>query len=122
MEKWIIDKFVEGKPVTFGNAQTEKPWKDLLKDQLRDLVHEPLEQANVMLDFFLMPTRFIRQGNQFRNDLDNLAKPVLDSMVELNIFVNDSYILDLSLRKRKSNTEGVRIRIANFSKNDSSFD
>ena len=32
-----IDIFVEGRPVTFGNASTEKPWKDNIKNAFTNL-------------------------------------------------------------------------------------
>ena len=114
-----LDIFVEGKPVTFGNASTEKPWKDNIKKAFTNVKLEPIEKSKVALDFSLLPERFMKRGKQPLNDLDNLSKPVLDAMVEINVFSDDSGILDLTLRKRKSNKEGVRIRISEFSGNDS---
>ena len=114
-----LDIFVEGKPVTFGNASTEKPWKDNIKKAFTNVKLEPIEKSKVALDFSLLPERFMKRGKQPLNDLDNLSKPVLDAMVEINVFLYDSGILDLTLRKRKSNKEGVRIRISEFSGNDS---
>ena len=114
-----LDIFVEGKPVTFGNASTEKPWKDNIKKAFTNVKLEPIEKSKVALDFSLLPERFMKRGKQPLNDLDNLSKPVLDAMVEINVFLDDSGILDLTLRKRKSNKEGVRIRISEFSGNDS---
>ena len=110
-----LDIFVEGKPVTFGNASTEKPWKDNIKKAFTNVKLEPIEKSKVALDFSLLPERFMKRGKQPLNDLDNLSKPVLDAMVEINVFLDDSGILDLTLRKRKSNKEGVRIRISEFS-------
>jgi Holliday junction resolvase RusA-like endonuclease len=93
----------------------------LIKNELRSYIQEPIEKASVTLDFFLTPTRFMRQGKQPRNDLDNLAKPVLDSLVELGMFLDDSGILDLSLRKRKSNIEGVKIKVRTFAGSEFDF-
>ena len=121
-KKAIIDKFVEGKPVTFGDSKIERPWKDTIKNALSDWQEEPLEKATVQLDFSLIPTRFMRQGKQSRNDLDNLAKPVLDALVESGVFQDDSGILDLVLRKRKANVEGVSIKVYNFDRNEFNFD
>ena len=114
-----IDIFVEGRPVTFGNASTEKPWKDNIKNAFTNLELEPFEKSKVMLDFALLPERFMKRGKQKLNDLDNLSKPVLDALVEINIFLDDSGILDLTLKKRKSTEEGVRIRISAFSGDES---
>jgi len=54
--------------------------------------------------------------------LDNLAKPTLDALVELGVFTDDSGVLDLILRKRKSNVEGVKIRVSEFKKDEFNFD
>ena len=81
----LIDKFIEGKPVTFGDARTERPWKDTIINSLNDMNYEPLEKAKVTLDFTLIPKRFMRQGKQPRNDLDNLSKPVLDAVRKLKL-------------------------------------
>ncbi|MEX0656856.1 MAG: RusA family crossover junction endodeoxyribonuclease [Nitrosopumilaceae archaeon] len=120
-KKAIIDKFVEGKPVTFGDSKIERPWKDTIKNALSDWQGEPIEKAIVQLDFSLLPIRFMRQGKQARNDLDNLAKPTLDALVELGVFQDDSGILDLILRKRKANVEGVSIKVYHFKKNEFTF-
>ena len=114
-----VDVFVEGKPVTFGNASIEKPWKDSIKNAFNNVELDPLEKSTVTLDFALLPERFMKRGKQKLNDLDNLSKPVLDALVEINIFLDASGILDLTLRKRKSKKEGVRIRISEFSEDDS---
>jgi len=114
-KKEIIDIFVEGKPVTFGDTSIERPWKDTIKTAFSEINLEPIEKSEVTLDFALHIDRFMRRGKQPLNDLDNLAKPVLDALVEIGIFSDDSGVLDLILRKRKSNTEGVRIRISEFS-------
>jgi len=117
-KKEIIDIFVEGKPVTFGDTSIEKPWKDTIKNAFSEIKIEPIEKSKVILDFALHVDRFMRKGKQPRNDLDNLTKPVLDALVEKGVFSDDSGVLDLILRKRKSKIEGVRIRISEFSGSD----
>jgi len=117
-KKEIIDIFVEGKPVTFGDKKTEKPWKDTIIKSFNGIDINSIEKSKVMLEFLLTPDRFMRKGKQPRNDLDNLSKPVLDALVELGIFPDDSGVLDLILRKRKSNVQGVKIQIAVFDDNE----
>jgi Holliday junction resolvase RusA-like endonuclease len=114
----MIDILVEGKPVTFGNTSIDRPWKETIKNAFSEVNIESIEKSKVTLDFALLPERFMRKGEQPRNDLDNLSKPVLDALVELGIFPDDSGVLDLTLRKRKAKTEGVRIRISEFSGRD----
>ena len=79
---------------------------------------DPVRDAVVILDFYLKPERF--RGNKGRpgNDLDNLAKLVLDSLcIKVNgwrgygVLYDDTDVLDLLLRKRASTDEGIRIRL-----------
>ena len=81
-----------------------------------------IRKINSFIRFFLETRSIHATGKQPRNDLDNLSKPILDALVEIGIFEDDSGILDLTLRKRKSNTEGVRIQIRPFLQDDHSFD
>ena len=118
-KKEIIDIFVEGRPVTFAGGQPEQDWKNTIKNTIlpiwSELKMEPIDKSIVKLDFALLLERFMRRGGSKKNDLDNLAKPVLDVLVQVGVFTDDSGILDLTLRKRKSKKEGVRIRVSEFS-------
>ena len=125
MEKdFKIDIFVEGKPVTFGGSQPEQIWKQDISKAIRDMKwkNDPAEvcpygESKVILDFALTTERFMGTRENRKNDLDNLAKPVLDVLCsnsplgDFPIIEDDSMILDLNLTKRASSKEGVRIRI-----------
>ena len=125
MEKdFKIDIFVEGKPVTFGGSQPEQIWKQDISKVIHDMEweHDPSEvcpygESKVILDFALNDERVTGTRENPRNDLDNLAKPVLDVLCsnsplgDFPIIEDDSMILDLNLTKRASSKEGVRIRI-----------
>ena len=114
-KKEIVDIFVEGRPVTFAGEQPEQDWKNTIKNAFSEVEMEPIDKSVVKLDFALSLERFMRRGRSVKNDLDNLAKPVLDVLVQVGVFTDDSGILDLTLRKRKSKKEGVRIRVPEFS-------
>ena len=79
---------------------------------------EPIVKSTIKLDFALLLERFMRQGGSKKNDLDNLAKPVLDSLVDIKVLEDDTGVLNLTLRKRKSKKEGVRITVSEFSGQD----
>ena len=117
-KKEIVDIFVEGRPVTFAGEQPEQDWKNTIKNAFSEVGMEPIDKSVVKLDFALSLERFMRRGRSVKNDLDNLAKPVLDVLVQVGVFTDDSGILDLTLRKRKSKKEGVRIRVSEFSGQD----
>jgi len=117
-KKEIVDIFVEGRPVTFAGEQPEQDWKNTIKNAFSEVEIEPIDKSAVKLDFALSLERFMRRGRSVKNDLDNLAKPVLDVLVQVGVFTDDSGILDLTLRKRKSKKEGVRIRVSEFSEPD----
>ena len=114
-KKEIIDIFVEGRPITSAGEQPEQDWKNTIKNAFSEVEMEPIDKSVVKLDFALSLERFMRRGRSVKNDLDNLAKPVLDVLVQVGVFTDDSGILDLTLRKRKSKKEGVRIRVSEFS-------
>ena len=125
MEKdFKIDIFVEGKPVTFGGSQPEQIWKQDISKAILAMEgeHDPYDvcpygESKVILDFALNAERVTGTKENPRNDLDNLAKPVLDVLCsnsplgDFPIIEDDSMILDLNLTKRASSKEGVRIRI-----------
>ena len=121
-KKEIIDIFVEGRPVTFAGGQPEQDWKNTIKNTIlpiwSELKMEPIDKSIVKLDFALLLERFMRRGGSKKNDLDNLAKTILDTLVAIGVLRDDSGVLDLTLRKRKSKKEGVRIRVSEFSGQD----
>lgn len=132
MEKdFIIDIFVEGKPVTFGGSQPEQIWKQDISKAIHDMEWEndpaevcPYGESKVILDFALTTERFMGTRENRKNDLDNLAKPVLDELTsnrplgDFPIIEDDSMILELILSKRSSSKEGVRIRIIPYDHDD----
>lgn len=121
MSSILFEKRITGKPVTFGNAKTELPWKNLIKEQIGAWDSESIRKTSIVLDFFLDSSRFTNKGKITKNDLDNLAKPVLDALVESKILFSDSEVLDLVLRKRIDSNEGVRIRIYEWNEENFKF-
>ena len=121
-KKEIIDIFVEGTPVTYSGGQPEEDWKNTIKNIIHpiwaELKMEPIDKSIIKLDFALLLERFMRQGGSKKNDLDNLAKPVLDSLVDIKVLEDDTGVLNLTLRKRKSKKEGVQITVSEFSGQD----
>ena len=121
-KKEIIDIFVEGTPVTYSGEQPEEDWKNTIKNIIHpiwaELKMEPIDKSIIKLDFALLLERFMRRGESKKNDLDNLAKTILDTLVAIGVLRDDSGVLDLTLRKRKSKKEGVRIRVSEFSGQD----
>ena len=121
-KKEIIDIFVEGRPETFAGGQPEQDWKNTIKTTIlpiwSELKMEPIVKSTIKLDFALLLERFMRQGGSKKNDLDNLAKPVLDSLVDIKVLEDDTGVLNLTLRKRKSKKEGVQITVSEFSGQD----
>ena len=106
---------MEGKPVTYSVEQPEEDWKNTIKNACYEVELEPIDKSILKLDFALLLERFMRRGGSKKYDLDNLAKTILDTLVEIGVLRDDSGVLYLTLRKRKSKKEGVRIRVSEFS-------
>ena len=105
----LFKKLVRGKPSVWANQPLEGQWRETLRKSLADKNqpdHLPHRHLAVSLDFFLAPNRLT-----LGNDLDNLAKPVLDILVQEGFIKVDSLVCRLELTKTKAEKEGVQIQI-----------
>ena len=96
--KKILECKIFGRVSSWGNPPHEEIWKSNLEEQLSRM--KPQEPSNVQkfsikIDFYINKDR-IEKGN----DLDNLAKPVLDSLIKTGFISDDSLVYHLELSKR----------------------
>jgi len=121
-------------PKTYGD-----PAKDLLyRKSVKDIIlskagpwdREPLARASIILKFGLSKERFFGRNG---NDLDNLAKLVLDALsLEVKskgatwrgygIMRSDPYVLDLVLIKRETQPEYTKILVFPYEEREAFLD
>lgn len=111
---------IRGRPSPWANGDHESRWRQAVADQARLAIEAPFDAAvrptRVVVEFRMIGTR--------RGDLDNLAKPVLDTLFRQSrrskhpiacIFGCDDFHLDeLVLRRIRVETaesEGATITI-----------
>lgn len=111
-------------PSPWGNAEKEQYWREYIAEDVGKRVHQPLTvpdntQFEVKIEFYFISSRFFSSG-----DLDNLAKPVLDTLFRQRaasrfptgcLFkLDDARVTSLLLTKQvvgKEEHEGAKIRV-----------
>ena len=109
----LFDLMVPGQVCTNSNKETIHSWRQVLERFFASLhlVHIQRRKISVELKFFLAPRRIY--GIQ-KNDLDNLAKPVLDAMKRIGIIQDDADIFRLEVTKLPSSAEGVHVLVRDW--------
>lgn len=96
---------IRGRPSPWANQPQEGVWRSQIADQVRETVPEPFSKEirprKVRIEFLMIQSR--------RGDLDNLAKPVLDTLFRQSrksahpvacIFMcDDCHIEELTLKR-----------------------
>lgn len=92
---------IRGVPAPFANGEPEQQWREAISHQCGsrvDLGGERHLRFKVWIQFLLAPGRCFNG-----NDIDNLAKPVVDTLVNENngalFLVDDTYLSDLTVTK-----------------------
>lgn len=110
----LFDLMVPGQVSTNSNRETIHTWREVLERFFASLhlTHIQRRKISVELKFFLAPKRIY--GMQ-KNDLDNLAKPVLDAMKRIKIIQDDADIFRLEVTKFPTNgEEGMYIKVRDW--------
>jgi len=123
-----LDISVRGmKPVSFGGGEPEKQWWEELATKAQLVrASQPLPAITAPARFTVEMVFFLREayGNKLEgSDLDNLAKPVLDTLFKgrkqpptgILFDLDDAFVAKLIMEKRLAATqeeEGVDIIVA----------
>ena len=113
----MMEFVIRGIPSPWANGEPEVRWRKAIATQVPPRPEIPAGAVfEVELEFCVHPDRLLRG-----NDLDNLAKPVLDTLFTQSrpskhptgaLFgVDDGQVVDLKLRKTAAQEEGVRVAI-----------
>ena len=93
----LLDTNIEGHISTNSNRESVIKWRDSVERSLGslDLSFSNKQKISVELKFWISEYRLRTR----RNDLDNLVKPVLDSMKQIGMINDDAEIFHLDVTK-----------------------
>jgi Holliday junction resolvase RusA-like endonuclease len=106
----ILFTKIQGEIMTNSNRQKIEKWKDSMDRSLASLHFQKIhdKKLHVSLKFWISKGRLQNR----KNDLDNLTKPVLDSMKRMGLIEDDSFIYHLESSKfPTSGEEEVQLEI-----------
>lgn len=107
----LFEICVNGHVSTNSGRERIDDWRKSLERRFAslDLVMLQEKKLSVEIKFWLSYRRI--SGLQ-KNDLDNLAKPILDAMKRIGLIIDDAMIFHLDVSKFPTNAdEGVYIRV-----------
>ena len=113
MNNAILFTKIQGEITTNSNKQKIGKWRDSMDRTLASLHFQKIHNRKlyVSLKFWISKERLQNR----KNDLDNLTKPVLDSMKRTGLIEDDSFIYHLEVSKFPTNDEEeVQISIKSF--------
>jgi len=109
----ILFTKIQGEITTNSNKQKIVKWRDSMDRSLASLHFQKIhgEKLRISLKFWISKERLQNR----KNDLDNLTKPVLDSMKRIGLIEDDAFIYHLEVSKFPTNEEEeVQIWIRQF--------
>ncbi len=93
----LLDTNIQGHISTNSNREVISKWRNNVERSLGslDISFVSRQKISVELKFWLSEYRLRTR----RNDLDNLAKPILDSMKQIGMIRDDAEIFHLDITK-----------------------
>jgi len=110
MKTALLFTTIQGEITTNSNKQKIGKWRDSMDRTLASLRFQKIhgKKLSVSLKFWISKERLQNR----KNDLDNLTKPVLDSLNRIGLIEDDSFIYHLDVAKfPTSDEEEVQITI-----------
>ena len=99
----ILETSIQGNISTNSNREKASVWKDDVARSLGSLDISIFDRQKISVD-----VKFWISSNRLRsrhNDLDNLVKPVLDSMKNIGLIQDDAEVFHLDVTKFSTNGE-----------------
>jgi len=109
----LFNTSIQGRVSTNYNREAVLNWRQLVENAFASLTFPNIDQRRLAVDlkFWLSQGRLQTQ----KNDLDNLAKPVLDSMKRIGIIHDDSHIFHLTIEKFPTiGEEGIYVKMSDW--------
>lgn len=95
--KTILNANISGEIMTNSNREKIKRWRDSMDRTLSSFHFQKMhgQKLQISLKFWILKERLQNR----KNDLDNLTKPVLDSLKRIGIIEDDAFIYHLEVAK-----------------------
>jgi len=99
----ILFTTIQGEIMTNSNQQKIRKWRDSMDRSLASLHFQKIHgrRLSITLKFWISKERLQNR----KNDLDNLTKPVLDSLKRIGLIEDDAFIFHLEVSKFPTNEE-----------------
>ena len=99
----LVETSIQGHICTNSNKEFVAKWRGNVERSLGslNLSFFSKQKLSVELKFWISEKRLVTQ----RNDLDNLVKPVFDSMKKIGMIIDDAEIFHLDVTKFPTNGE-----------------
>ena len=112
MHKRTYEMFIKTCPITSSFFNTKKGYRTEFRNQIKEILNKSHPHAFKKInkyDKFYFFLKFYFKNKKTKVDLDNLAKPILDSFTGI-IYKDDTQIFKLYLEKNyNSFIEGIAI-------------
>lgn len=95
--KYILSTCIQGEVTTNSNKQKISKWRNTLDRTLASHRFEKIHSTKFRISLTFWISRERLQNR--KNDLDNLSKPVLDSLKRIGMILDDAYIYQLEVAK-----------------------
>ena len=111
----LLELTIRGRVSTNSNREEINNWRHNLERHFASFLSRRVDQRKISVEVKIWLTSD-RLGHSKRNDLDNLVKPILDSMKKMRLIEDDSDIFHLTITKfPTSGEEEVNIKVREWS-------
>lgn len=110
----LLELTIRGKVSTNSNRDEIDKWRGNLERHFASFLSRRIDRRRISVEVKIWLSSY-RLEHTRRNDLDNLVKPILDTMKKIRLIEDDSDIFHLEVTKYPTNSEEeVQVRVRNW--------
>lgn len=110
----LLEFTILGRVSTNSNREEIHEWRENLERHFASFLFRRVDKRKISVEVKIWLSSH-RLEHTRRNDLDNLVKPVLDSMKKMRLIEDDSDIFHLEVTKYSTNSEEqVQVNVRNW--------
>jgi len=100
----LLELTIRGNVSTNSNRDEIHKWRENLERHFASFLSSRVDKRKISIEVKIWLSSS-RLGFSRRNDLDNLVKPILDTMKKMRLIEDDSDVFHLSITKYPTNAE-----------------